>query len=222
MKRKQTITALLMVVTMLAVSMLTGCAPKLPTAEDAQNYTKAVLDLMCTGDYDHSVSLSDVEEGKELETRDAMIDDALRSIAGDAGLTDDVTAEFKDVLIEAFAKCKYTIGEAVETGEGEYDVTVAIEPLKLFAGVQTRLMEQSATLFDDVEDPGALSEQEYNSRIYSLMAKLIKENLQEPVYEDAKEVVVHYGLLDKENNLYGISEEDGSKLGEVLFSTSLE
>lgn len=222
MKRKHTLTALLMVVMMLAVSMLTGCAPKLPTAEDAQNYTKAVLDLMCTGDYDHNVKLADVEEGKELETRDAMIDDALRSIAGDAGLTDDVTAEFKDVLIEAFAKCKYTIGEAVETGEGEYDVTVAIEPLKLFAGVQTRLMEQSATLFDDVEDPGALSEQEYNSRIYSLMAKLIKENLQEPVYEDAKEVVVHYGLLDKENNLYGISEEDGSKLGEVLFSASLE
>ena len=174
MKRKQTITALLMVVTMLAVSMLTGCAPKLPTAEDAQNYTKAVLDLMCTGDYDHSVSLSDVEEGKELETRDAMIDDALRSIAGDAGLTDEVTAEFKDVLIEAFAKCKYTIGEAVQTGDGEYDVTVSIEPLKLFSGVQEKLMEQSATLYEDVDDPSALSEQELNSRIYSLMAKLIK------------------------------------------------
>ena len=132
MKRKHTLTALLIVVMMLAVSMLTGCAPKLPTAEDAQNYTKAVMDLMCTGDYDHNVKIADVEEGKELETRDAMIDDALKSIAGDAGLTDDVTAEFKDVLIEAFAKCKYTIGEAVETGEGEYDVTVSIEPLKAF------------------------------------------------------------------------------------------
>ena len=41
-------------------------------------------------------------------------------------------------------------------------------------------------------------------------------------YEEAKEVVVHYGLLDKEQNLYGISEDDGSRLGEVLFSTSLE
>jgi hypothetical protein len=54
------------------------------------------------------------------------------------------------------------------------------------------------------------------------MAKLIRENLQEPAYEEAKEVVVHYGLLDKEQNLYGISEDDGSRLGEVLFSTSLE
>ena len=215
-----------MTVAVLAASMLTGCAKKLPTAEDAKNYTKAVLDLMCTGDYDHNVKIADVEEGKELETRDAMIDDALKSIAGDAGLTDDVTAEFKDVLIEAFAKCKYTIGEAVETGEGEYDVTVdvtvSIEPLKLFAGVQGKLMEQSETLFDDVEDPSALSEQEVNSRVYSLMAKLIRENLQDPAYDEAKEVVVHYGLLDKEQNLYGISEDDGSKLGEVLFSTSLE
>ena len=222
MKRKHTLTALLIVVMMLAVSMLTGCAPKLPTAEDAQNYTKAVLDLMCTGDYDHNVKLADVEEGKELEMRDAMIDDALQSIAGDAGLTDDVTAEFKDVLIEAFAKCKYTVGEAVQTGDGEYDVTVSIEPLKLFSGVQEKLMEQSATLYEDVDDPSALSEQELNSRIYSLMAKLIRENLQAPAYEEAREVVVHYGLLDKEKNLYGISEEDGSKLGEVLFSASLE
>ena len=77
MKRKHTLTALLIVVMMLAVSMLTGCAPKLPTAEDAQNYTKAVMDLMCTGDYDHNVKIADVEEGKELETRDAMIDDPL-------------------------------------------------------------------------------------------------------------------------------------------------
>ena len=85
-----------------------------------------------------------------------------------------------------------------------------------------KLMEQSATLYEDVDDPSALSEQELNSRIYSLMAKLIRENLQAPAYEEAREVVVHYGLLDKEKNLYGISEEDGSKLGEVLFSASLE
>lgn len=222
MKWKHSLTALLMVVMVLTVSMLTGCAQKLPTAEDAKNYTKAVLDLMCTGDYDHNVKLADVEEGKELEMRDAMIDDALQSIAGEAGLTDDVTAEFKDVLVEAFAKCKYTIGEAVQTGDGEYDVTVAIEPLKLFSGVQDKLEAQSETLFDDVEDPASLSQEEFNSRIYSLMAKLIKENLQEPTYEEAKEVVVHYGLLDKEAGLYGISEDDGSKLGEVLFSTSLE
>ena len=51
-----------MTVAVLAASMLTGCAKKLPTAEDAKNYTKAVLDLMCTGDYDHNVKIADVEE----------------------------------------------------------------------------------------------------------------------------------------------------------------
>ena len=75
-----------MLLTVLAVSALTGCGSKAPTAQDAQNYAKAVLDLMCTGGYDHSVKLADVEEGKELDLRDQMIDDTIASLAGDTGL----------------------------------------------------------------------------------------------------------------------------------------
>ena len=46
--------ALLALMMVMAITMLTGCAKK-PGPEDAQAYVKAVLDLMCTGDYDHSV-----------------------------------------------------------------------------------------------------------------------------------------------------------------------
>ena len=222
MKRRHTFTALLMLLTVLAVSALTGCGSKAPTAQDAQNYAKAVLDLMCTGDYDHSIKLADVEEGKELEMRDQMIEEVLASLAGDTGLTEEVQDEFKDVFIEAFSKCKYTVGDAVEGDPGEFDVSVSIEPLKLFRGVQDKLEAQSETLFDDVEDPSSLSQEEFNSRIYSLMAKLIKENLQTPSYDAPVEVVVHYGVLDEESKSYGISEEDGARLGQVLFSTSLD
>ena len=37
-----------------------------------------------------------------------------------------------------------------------------------------------------------------------------------------KEVVVHYGLIDEQNNIWGVSEEEGEKLGEVLFSADME
>ena len=111
MKNKLRLTALLVAVAMLSVSVLTGCGgsssgdtkkeaeqaaavqeeqaeapaeteaakeetaaaetPKTgaPTAEDARAYVQAVLDIMCTGDYDHSVELSDIPEGDQIFRR---------------------------------------------------------------------------------------------------------------------------------------------------------
>ena len=136
-----------MLLTVLAVSALTGCGSKAPTAQDAQNYAKAVLDLMCTGDYDHSVKLADVEEGKELEMRDQMIDDTIASLAGENGLSEEVQAEFKEVFVEAFSKCKYTVGSAAPDEQGEFDVSISIEPLKLFAGMEEKLDAQISSAF---------------------------------------------------------------------------
>ena len=33
---------------------------------------------------------------------------------------------------------------------------------------------------------------------------------------------MHYGLLDEKEKLYGVSEEDGAKVGSLLFSQSME
>lgn len=220
MKRNLRSLALLLSILVLAVSVLTSCGG--PTASDAQKYVQAVLDLMCTGNYDHSVKLADIEEGKETEMRDQMIEDALNSLDSGAELSDEVKAEFKDVLIEAFSKSKYTVGDAVKTDDGGYDVTVTVEPLKVFAGMQSKMQEQSATLFSDVSDPSTLTQQQINDRIYLLMARLIRENLQNPTYEEGQDTIMHYGLLDEKEKLYGVSEEDGAKVGSLLFSQSME
>ena len=188
-----------------------------PTAEDAKAYVKAILDIMCTGDYDHSVNLSDIPEGEEAQLRDSTIESAVAAIASDSGLSEDVQADFAEVMREAFAKSKYTVGDAVPTEDGGYDVTVTIEPLKLYAGAQTKLAERITR--DDIE---GLSEEEANNLIYTKIAEIIRENLEEPEYGEPKEVVVHYGLIDEQNNIWGVSEEEGEKLGEVLFSADME
>lgn len=188
-----------------------------PTAEDAKAYVKAILDIMCTGDYDHSVNLSDIPEGEEANLRDSTIESAVAAIASDSGLSEDVQADFAEVMREAFAKSKYTVGDAVPTEDGGYDVTVTIEPLKLYAGAQTKLAERITR--DDIE---GLSEEEANNLIYIKIAEIIRENLEEPEYGEPKEVVVHYGLIDEQNNIWGVSEEEGEKLGEVLFSADME
>ena len=199
--------------------LLTGCGPKKPTAEDAQNYVKAVIDIMCTGDYDHSVKLADIEEGKETEMRDAAIEEMLDTVTANQPLSDEVKSEFKDVLIKAFGKAKYTVGEATETGEGEYDVVVTIEPLKVYDGVGDKV---TAEINDkNAQDPTFFVSMPEEDRFNYIMSSLIKymdEGLDSPTYSDPVDVTVHYGLIDEENKLYGCDGSEGQLIGEKLFS----
>jgi hypothetical protein len=105
---------------------LAGCGQAKPTAEDAKAYVQATLDLLCTGDYDHSVDLAD---------------DFL-------ALTAD---EQQDIVLRALSE--FLIGK-----------------------------------------------------------------LDTPTYGDPTEVVLHYGLLDEENNIYGCDEDQGELFGSKAFS----
>lgn len=219
MKKSLTRLFVLMLTIMLAVPLMTGCGPKKPTAEDAQQYVQAVLDLMCKGDYDHSVKLADVEEGKETETRDALIVEFLNQLGDEQGLSEDVKTQFKDFMIDALGKAKYTIGDATETEDGGYDVTVSIEPLKAFAGMggdfQAKLTERAMA---DADKIMAMSTEEMNNYAFGLAIEFLTEGIADPQYAPAEDVVVHYGILDEENNVYGCSEAEGQKVGEKLFS----
>ena len=259
MKNKLRLTALLVAVAMLSVSVLTGCGgsssgdtkkeaeqaaavqeeqaeapaeteaakeetaaaetPKTgaPTAEDARAYVQAVLDIMCTGDYDHSVELSDIPEGEEAQLRDSTIESAVESIASDAGLSEEVKADFTDVMRVAFSKAKYTVGEAIPTEDGGYDVTVTIEPLEMYAGAADKLPERVSQ-----DELAGLSEEEANNLIYSKVIEIVRENLEEPEYGEPQDIIVHYGIIDEQNNLWGVSEEEGEKLGALLFSADME
>ena len=104
MKRGLKHLSLIVIMMVLAVAMLSSCGPKKPEPGEAQAYVKAVIDLMCTGDYDHSVELADIEEGKESETRDALIDQMVKEFSSEAKLSDEVTDSFKAFMVQALEK----------------------------------------------------------------------------------------------------------------------
>ena len=203
----------------LMISMLTACGPKKPTPEDAQAYVRAVLDLMCTGDYDHSVELSDIEEGKESETRDALVSEMIKGIGDESNLSEDVTNAFRDFMIKALESSKYTVGEATATEDGGYDVSVSIEPLKLFSGVDKELNkvleEKVAAEPDKIL---AMSEEEQTNYVMEILLEILNKKLEKPKYDDAEEVVVHYGPLEDQDGVYGCTAADGEELGKKLFS----
>ena len=73
------------------------------------------MDLMCTGDYDHSVKLADIEEGNETAVRDNMIDEVITELTGSMGLDEDAANAFKDVMLKALSLAKYEVTDAVAT-----------------------------------------------------------------------------------------------------------
>lgn len=207
----------MMLTAVLAISMLAGCSSK-PKASDAQAYVQAVLDMLCTGDYDHSsTKLVDIEEGTETEVRDTMVQQMIDSISGEANLSDEVKAQFTDLMLDAFSKAKYTVGDAVEADDG-FDVTVTIEPLRLYAGIGDDFeAEVQKRAMEDIDKISSMSDDEQTNYIMGIMIEMLKDGLKDPQYAEAEEVTVHYGVLDEEGN-YGCSSEEGQKLGEKIFA----
>lgn len=205
----------------LTAGALCGCGSSGPSKEDARKYTQAVMDLICKGEYDQSVKFSDIEEGKGTQMRDNMIDEMISSMTGELELNDEVKTKFREFMIKAFSTCRYSVGEPVKTGDGAdagYDVPVTIEPLKLFSGASETIKKETDALTDDTEKLMSMSYDELYSSILNTVFDVLDRNLGDPQYAPGEEVVVHYGIIDKESKAWGISEEDGSRLGEKLFS----
>ena len=202
---------------MLVLPMLSGCSSK-PAPEDAQAYVKAILDIICLGDYDHSVKIADIEEGQELELRDQMVSEALAALDAESGISDDMKASFKDCMLRALSMAKHTVGDAVATDDGGYDVTVSIEPLQLYRGFEDFDSIVQERAMQDIDKVMNMSEAEVADYVAGIMIEMLNANLDDPQYDPAEEVTVHYGLLDEEQKMYGCSNEEGQKLGAKLFS----
>ena len=221
MKRIYRTVSALLTAALLMTMLLTGCGETSSSSikDDAENYVKAVLDLMCTGTYDHSVTFGDVASGREQDSRDEMIAGIVSSIAKDNDLNEEQRARLEDCLTRAFSACRYTIKDVRESEDGGCDVTVSIEPLKVFEGISDALNSKVGELTGDGEAMIAMSPEEQTAALAEVLLSQLDQNLENPLYGPAEEVIVHYGLLQGSEDRYGIDENAGKTLGDKLFST---
>ena len=221
MKRLFKTIAALFAATLLLGMLLTGCGEQTSVSikEDAESYVKAVLDLICIGEYDHSVTFADVESVKERASRDAMISEIINYVSEDNNLTEEQRAELGGIITRAFTTCRSSIKDVKETDDSGCDVTVSIEPLKLFTGVSDVLDQKVEELSKNTESAITMTEEEQTAALTSVLFAQLNQNLDNPQYAPAEEVVVHYGLLEGTEDRYGIDENAGKALGEKLFSS---
>lgn len=217
MKRNRIV--VLLIVVMMLMLVLAGCGPAKPTADDAKAYVQATLDLLCTGDYDHSIKLADVEEGKEEAVREEMFAGVKEELMNTASISNETADVFEEFMFKCFGLAKYEVMDAVETEDGGFDVTVSVEPLKAYAGADEFINELS---FEDIgvtaEEFLALTADEQQDIVLRALFECLIGKLDTPTYGDPTEVVLHYGLLDEENNMYGCDEEQGELFSTTAFS----
>lgn len=208
MKKFKRAAALILALCMLFA--LTACSSK-PTAEDAEKYVQAVLDLICTGDYDHSVKLVDADEMSA--TIDKSIDEALEALGDETSISDEVKSSFREVMLDMFAKAKYTVGDAVEV-EGGFDVPVTMEPIQIGSTVEEAVNKAAEELAND-PNVANMSEADIMNTLMQVVVDAMKAELEDPQYGEGVEVTVRYKEL--EDGVYGVDEADGEKLGEAMF-----
>ena len=208
MKQVKQIAVLLLALYM--IFGLSACGDSGPEAADAENYVKAVLDMMCTGDYDHAVELKDVDE--LAAAADAGIDRILAPVLQKMALNDDVAEEFRELLTGMFSKARYTVGNAEEVA-GSFSVPVTIKPFA-FNGIDSAV---AAGSFQLLSDPNAsnMTEEEITNRLTAFVIDALKAELEDPRYGKPVEVTVRYKEL--EEGVFGIDEADSNKLIASLF-----
>ena len=185
-----------------------------PTEKDARDYVKATLDIIMTGDYEHSVKFSDVSADEAKQMRADMLDQVGDALTGDSGITypEETIKAFRDVMDKGLQKCRFTVGDAVAADEG-FDVTVTVEPLVMMDSTDTNDKLMSYLL--SVPGVTSMSQEELSIKAVDYIISLMGEGLDNPTYEAPVQVTVHYGEL--EDGQYGVSEADGERLGEKPF-----
>ena len=208
MKRVKEIAVLLLALCLLLT--LSACGDRGPKAADAENYVKAVLDMMCTGDYDHSVKLTDVDE--LAAAADAGIDRIMDPMLQKMNLNDDVAGEFRELLTGMFSKARYTVGKAEEVAGG-FSVPVTIEPFA-FSGMNAAVTAGSVQLLSD-PDASGMTEEEIANRLTAFVIDALKAELEDPRFGKPVEVTVRYKELQE--GVFGIDEADSNKLIASMF-----
>lgn len=190
------------------------------TEKDAMAYVKALLDFICTGSYDtSSVTFADIDQISSDDFLNQIVDSVVSAYGDQYNFTDETKNVIKDTMTTALSKCKYTVTGAEKKADDVFDVTISIEPLRLYDGVQEKLNNYIQGLSES-EKSSMTQDERFNLAVQKTF-NYVSENLTSPRYDAAEDVVVTYYLMDTENHIYGVSEEDGNKIGVKLFSASM-
>lgn len=212
MKRMKRV-ALLLVAVML-VSVLGGCG----NSFDASAYMKAVLDNSYKNDSSGFVKLKVGTKEEAEKVYEEGIDTEMKGLTSQVKLSDELQAEFREVIKSMLKEVKYTVGDAEKQDDGSYVVTIKYQQLVVFAPAVEKFQEDSEAYVAEITEKAmneeeTPSEDEINEAVFALLKDALKGSMEKVTYGEEQTTTVKIELINK---VYTPNEKDVANLESVL------
>ena len=179
---------------------------------DAKSYVQSSLDAYYHGDYKDYANLLEISEKDAKKEIEEDFNESIQQQFDDSdNITDKGIADYAKKLVEVKKLAKYKVQDEKKDEDGNYTVSVKVEPSDVFQTLQQSSAEVSKEKIAQgmkETDPGVFA---------SVLTESVQKSIDKNSYGDSVTVTVK--VEKNHSGTYEMSETEGSKLETAMFPT---
>ena len=195
----------------LLVSLLVNACTKQPDF-DSKSYVQSSLDAYYHGDYKDYANLLEISEKDAKKEIEEDFNESIQQQFDDSdNITDKGIADYAKKLVEVKKLAKYKVQDEKKDEDGNYTVSVKVEPSDVFQTLQQSSAEVSKEKIAQgmkETDPGVFA---------SVLTESVQKSIDKNSYGDPVTVTVK--VEKNHSGTYELSETERSKLETAMFPT---
>jgi len=190
--------------------VLSACSRQLDF--DAKSYVQSSLDAYYHGDYKDYANLLEISEKDAKKEIEEDFNESIQQQFDDSdNITDKGIADYAKKLVEVKKLAKYKVQDEKKDEDGNYTVSVKVEPSDVFQTLQQSSAEVSKEKIVQgmkETDPGVFA---------SVLTESVQKSIDKNSYGDPVTVTVK--VEKNHSGTYELSETERSKLETAMFPT---
>ena len=179
---------------------------------DAKSYVQSSLDAYYHGDYKDYANLLEISEKDAKKEIEEDFNESIQQQFDDSdNITDKGIADYAKKLVEVKKLAKYKVQDEKKDEDGNYTVSVKVEPSDVFQTLQQSSAEVSKEKIAQgmkETDPGVFA---------SVLTESVQKSIDKNSYGDPVTVTVK--VEKNHSGTYELSETERSKLETAMFPT---
>ena len=179
---------------------------------DAKSYVQSSLDAYYHGEYKDYANLLEISEKDAKKEIEEDFNESIQQQFDDSdNITDKGIADYAKKLVEVKKLAKYKVQDEKKDEDGNYTVSVKVEPSDVFQILQQSSAEVSKEKIAQgmkETDPGVFA---------SVLTESVQKSIDKNSYGDSVTVTVK--VEKNHSGTYEMSETEGSKLETAMFPT---
>lgn len=179
---------------------------------DAQSYVKSSLDAEYHREYaDHANLMEISEEDVKKQVEENFNESIRQQFASSDNITEEEIAAYTEKMAEVKKLAKYKVQDEKKDEDGNYTVSVKVEPSDVFQTLQQSSAEVSKEKIAQgmkETDPGVFA---------SVLTESVQKSLEKNKY--GKAVTVKVSVEKDNSGKYALSDTEMSKLEAAMFPT---